>query len=135
MAKSTETKTLLMELSGGRKRRVTVPASCKVTFGPLVPSERMHKGEHALRIYESRDRQLAVFTDVVAFREEGIKIEELVKKTERKSMGKDSPNAAAETIVEVSVTEWRDPDNPGQYEKADKAFSQLADLRKTSDDE
>lgn len=121
-----ETKILLMDCQGGKKRRVTVPNAYKVTFGPIIPNERGNHGGNALRIYESKERQVAVFTDVIAFREEALKVEELVTKTESRRMGKNAPGADRDAVMEVKITEWRDPDNPEKYQKADRDFVRLA---------
>src|SRR5215472_17483150 len=61
--------------------RVTVPASWKVTFGPGVPFSNPKNGctSWALRFYEAKDKQRAIFTDVISFFDTSIKLEGLEK--------------------------------------------------------
>ncbi len=60
------------------KQRITVPAAYKVTFGAVVPGAKASGysgGGWGLRIWESADKQRAVFTDVVSFRDLSIPVE------------------------------------------------------------
>ena len=68
-------KTYLLECRNHVLRKVTIPASWKVTFGPLVPGAH-GDGTLALRVYETKDKQRAVFMGVVAFRDLDVKVEE-----------------------------------------------------------
>ena len=123
------TKTYLMEVKGGKLRRVTVPSSWKVTFGPLVPSEVRH-GEvrtFALRFYESEQQQRAVFTDVIAFRDVSLPVEERVTKIKQKAVHKDAPGGRREMMVEARITEWRNPDAPEDETHGDSDFLQITD--------
>jgi hypothetical protein len=129
-------KTYLMDLSGGRMRRITVPASWKVTFGPLIPNDKYgnERGKYCLRFYESKDQQRAIFTDVVAFRDASLAIEERVTKTKQQTIHKDGPTGRREAVVEARVTEWRNPDSPQDVE-SDKQFLAIAsDVRKAEED-
>jgi hypothetical protein len=56
-------------------RRLTIPATWKVTFGAIVPSEKAASAGTngwGLRIYEAQDKQRAVFTGVQNFYDIGI---------------------------------------------------------------
>ena len=125
-----ETRTYLMETKGGKLRRVTVPASWKVTFGPLVPSEIRH-GEvrtFALRFYESKEQQRAVFTDVLAFRDTSLPVEERVSKIKQKVVHKNAPSGRRDMMVEARITEWRNPDTPDDdATDSDDEFLQITD--------
>lgn len=109
------TKTYLLHLANGNLRRVTVPASWKITFGPTVPFERKpgysaDMGKWALRFYEGAKENLrAIFTDVVSFHDEGIDIKERVTRVQRKATLKKTPNGMKDVLVEARVTEWRSP--------------------------
>jgi hypothetical protein len=55
-----------------------VPTSYKVTFGAVVPGAKASGysgGGWGLRIWEATDKQRAVFTDVVSFRDLSIPVE------------------------------------------------------------
>lgn len=122
-------KTYIMDLSNGRLRRITVPSSWKVTFGPLVPpreSERHERKTFALRFYEGKDQQRAIFTDVLSFRDESLKVEERVTKTKQKMVHKDAPGGKREMMVEARITEWRDPLAP-EDGTADSSFLAITD--------
>jgi len=128
---SDETKTYVMTLASGSLRRITVPAHWKVTFGPLVPP-RDQSGESqsrfsgkwfALRFYEGKDQQRAVFTDVVAFRDESLRVEERVTKTRHHVAHKQAPGGQRQVVMQASVTEWRDPLAPD--DGGDQEFLQL----------
>lgn len=128
--KATETKTYLMELKGGKLRRVTVPSTWKVTFGPLVPSEVRHGDVRtfALRFYESKEQQRAVFTDVIAFRDVSLPVEERVSKVKQKLVHKNAPGGRREMMVEARITEWRNPDAPDDdHAEADEEFLAITD--------
>ena len=133
-AKTSETKTFIMGLIGGKMRKITVPDTWKVTFGPLVPgmtSARMtgHGGElgMALRFYEGKDMQRAVFTDVIWFRDESLQVEERVTKTKQKIIEKDTPKGRRATVMEARVTEWSNPDAPDNDDEEDDGFLQITD--------
>lgn len=60
------------------KQRITVPETHKVTFGAVVPGAKANSysgGGWGLRIWESADKQRAVFSDVVSFRDLSIPVE------------------------------------------------------------
>jgi hypothetical protein len=138
MANIVETKTYLMEIRGGTLRRVTVPASWKVTFGPLVPSEIRHGDVRtfALRFYESKEeQQRAVFTDVIAFRDVSLPIEERVSKIKQKMVHKNAPGGRREMMVEARITERRNPDAPDDEvaDQGDNDFFALTDEAEDGD--
>lgn len=60
-----------IRFTGGAKKRVTIPASWRVTYGPLTPGVKggaYGDGEGAvLRMYENKDKQRAMFRKVVEF--------------------------------------------------------------------
>jgi hypothetical protein len=75
-----QTRTLLVEDKNG-KFKVTIPAGAKVTFGALHgSSDKFHQSGNVLRIYETKERQIAVFTNVIAFRDLALPIERMVAK-------------------------------------------------------
>lgn len=72
-----ETRTYEIVTTRG-KQRITVPAEYKVTFGAVVPGAKATGyggGGWGLRIWESTDKQRAVFSDVISFRDLSIPVE------------------------------------------------------------
>jgi hypothetical protein len=126
MTKSTEEKTYILDLRGGGKRRLTVPATWKLTFGPLIPGNKdgSGRGTLALRFYEgSKEHQRAVFTDVESFRDSSIEVEEQVTRVKRQGKTRNAPTGTKETVMEARITEWRNPDQT--YSDDDEEFLQL----------
>lgn len=102
------------------KKRITVPADWKVTFGPAVKGGNAGqrngttggymKMPMALRFYESEKKQRAIFTDVVSFRDASIKIEEEITKTQEKEGFTEFDGIRKRTTFQATVKEWVDPD-------------------------
>ena len=71
--------TLLVVCKDG-KRKITIPDSWKITYG------KIHGGEsrsgcfdgNVLRIYESKEKQRAIFTEVKSFMDMSIKVQKLI---------------------------------------------------------
>jgi len=100
---------LLVKVSGGDELRVTLQAGSRITFAPNVPGGRgkgMNQyGEarpqgYAIRIYETakNDSLVAVFTDVIEFRDVEIPVSKLVLREAGKTLWKSD-----ETGFEVST--------------------------------
>lgn len=71
------TRTIFIE-RGKEWQKVTFPASAKVTFGPLIPGRpeiRDNGSGLYLRIYKTKDHQLAVIPNVKQFRDEEVTFE------------------------------------------------------------
>jgi len=99
------------------KRRITVPADWKVTFGPASRGENAgnRAGQHlkmplALRFYESETKQRAIFTDVISFRDASIKIEEERTNVQEKEGYVECEGVRKKTIFSATVKEWINPD-------------------------
>ena len=136
MAKATTDKTYILELKDGDTRKITIPATWKLTFGNVVPyqGKEARHGEYrvALRIYEgSKDNLRAVMTDVVSVRDASIQILEKRTKVQRQGTQKRTAQGMKDVIVEARVTEWVDPDN----EKADAVPSEFLSLPKSGGSE
>lgn len=87
-----------------RMQRVTIPAEAKVTFSGVNPAGA--HGEKALRIYTSRDQQLACFTGVEFFRDTSIKVEQLVRNERTESKGERGHNHASYAEASSFDEEW-----------------------------
>ena len=122
---SPEIKTYILELKNGKLRRVQVPADWKVTFGPLIPGERNGPGTLALRFYEGKEHQRAIFTDVKSFRDSAIPIEERQIKVESQRVRKDTESGAKDFVVEARSSEWVNPDDDMRPPQEFKALPTL----------
>lgn len=135
MAKKQEQmKTYHVCRKGGRDQRITVPASWKVTFGPLNPGSRGHEaGQPALRFYESQNQQRAVITDVISFRDTSIKVEEKRTNVKQQVLRKQTPHGDKNVVVEGRVEEWVNPDAP-ESSAGDSEFFRLEHKAEDNED-
>lgn len=99
------------------KKRITVPADWKVTFGPAARGENAgnRSGQNlkmpmALRFYQSENKQRAIFTDVVSFRDASIKIEEEKTNIQEKEGYMECEGVRKKTVFSATVKEWVNPD-------------------------
>jgi hypothetical protein len=112
-----EQRTYILDLDNGKRRKVTVPASWKVTFGPAaVGLDKASSGNRlkvpmALRFYENKENQRAIFTDVISFRDSSIQIEEEVINTQVKQGFMEVDGARKAVHYEARTKEWVDPDS------------------------
>jgi hypothetical protein len=114
-AKPGETKTFILELKSGNVRRITIPATWKMTFGQLVPHTLREThgatSQVALRLYEgTKDNLRAVMTDVVAIRDASMVISERRTTIQRKAAQKHTAHGNKDVVVEARITEWVNPD-------------------------
>lgn len=111
-----EEKTYIITHEDGTRRKITVPESWKVTFGPATRGDRGQsrsgslKMPMALRFYESDTKQRAIFTDVVSFRDSSIKIEEEKIHVEEKDGYTECEGVRKRTTFQATVKEWINPD-------------------------
>lgn len=124
-------KVFVLTLKNGNVRKITIPASWKMTFGSLVPYSNNRDGHRdpnsggaALRLYEGNKENLrAVMTDVVSIRDASIEMMEKRTSTQRKAAQKQTPHGMKDVVVEARVTEWVNPDaedgddNPNEFLK------------------
>lgn len=108
-------KTFILELTNGNTRKITIPATWKISFGQLVPHTLRETAgatsRVALRLYEgSKENLRAVMTDVVAIRDASIEISEKRTTVQRKVAQKASSHGAKDVVVEARITEWVNPD-------------------------
>jgi len=115
-----EEKTYIITFANNLRKRITVPADWKVTFGPAAKGantyidnrSRQYKMPLALRFYESDTKQRAIFTDVVDFRDSSIKIEEEKVRVHEKEGFMECEGVKKSTVFRASTKEWVDPDEP-----------------------
>lgn len=121
MTTVTEGKTeYLLEMKDGTRKKVTVPATWKVTFGPVCPGSKdgrlNSQGGLALRFYEGADagkgKQHAVFMDVESFRDTSIDIMEEVVESKQETVMRQGEHGGESFIVEAKAKTWRNPDAP-----------------------
>jgi len=108
-------KTYLIEFANGRRQKVTVPEDWKVTFGPAaagVNKERNgYKMPLAIRFYESKEKQRAIFTDVVSFRDMSISIEEERVESKTKIGQMEIDGMRKNVNLNAHVRSWINPDD------------------------
>lgn len=103
------TRTLLIERANGNFTKVeNIPPDAKVTFGGVNPTAQGYNKSYCLRVYTSKDNQLAVFTDVVAFRDSTLKIMERKIKRNSTSGSEFGPNGGLLRVEAVSSAEWEE---------------------------
>jgi hypothetical protein len=68
------TKTYEIVMTSGKRQRITIPATWKVSFGAIVPASAKSTAQGysgstgwGLRVWESTDKQRAVYSGVVEF--------------------------------------------------------------------
>lgn len=118
--KASSDKTYILELKNGDTRKITIPASWKMTYGSVVPYTTRNErpgthADYALRLYEgSKENLRAVMTDVVAIRDASIQLMEKRTTVQRKQAQKSTAQGGRDVVVEARITEWVDPDNEDQ---------------------
>src|SRR5690606_27107726 len=83
-SKRTDGRSIKVFMSDGTVKVVKgIPGDAKITFGRVNPSDQRWNGnDYCLRIYTSRENQLAVFTGVAEFRDLALTVERQVVNTE-----------------------------------------------------
>ena len=120
--KKEKTVTLLIVCKDG-KRIIEIPDTWKITYGRLHGGDSRAGGfgdGNVLRIYESKEKQRAIFTNVVSFIDLSIKVKKLVAKKEEeitiktKSGGKkrERQHEERQDIQEEWVDEYSDAKVP-----------------------
>lgn len=119
MAKKKESQgketTYLIEFENGRRQKITVPSTWKVTFGPAARGSNGEKGMRqkmplALRFYEAETKQRAIFTDVVCFRDVSIKIEEERVDVQQKDGFMECEGERKRVNFQATSKAWVNPD-------------------------
>lgn len=107
------TRTILIEVKGGKVRRLVIPDYCHLTFGPVAIGAKQFNGEspNVLRVYgdAKRTNLLAVYRDVLSFHDEEVQLTERIIKAKTKRYRDDRANGGREYTAEVRRTVWRDP--------------------------
>ena len=114
---SEEKITYLIEFKNGRRQKITVPKDWKVTFGPAAAgvNKKGMGGRDvplALRFYENENRQRAIFTDVVYFRDTSIEIQEEKINTQQKDGFMECDGHRKGVTFQAISKEWINPDEP-----------------------
>ncbi len=106
------TLTIIMGCKNGSLRRVTFPANWKITFGSVNPGGKVYDPANhglCLRLYENKDKQRAVFTDVMWFRDEALPVTERVTRKRTKRIGKHGTKNDNVVVAEMREHKWVDP--------------------------
>jgi hypothetical protein len=110
-----EMKIYLIQHKDGHRSRIKVPADWKVTFGPAAAGNHAGRDNRlqmplALRFYEAQDKQRAIFTDVVSFRDLSISVEVEETKTQEKEGYVEYDGVRKRTTFQARTREWVNPD-------------------------
>lgn len=101
---------ILVILRGGKKRRVSgIPANAKITYGPVSPGRADYQSGNALRIYTTTNNQLAVFVDVVEFRDLSLTVQEQKVTIKGEHSGESGPKGSKRSETVEETVEWEDP--------------------------
>lgn len=106
-----KTRTIEVTLTGGRKVRVgDIPATAKITYGPVSPGTQRPYGEsgNCLRIYTSQQNQLAVFINVQEFRDLSLTVERQTTRKLTAEQSENGPKGRKRTAVEEVELEWEE---------------------------
>lgn len=131
MGKKDDTRTYILTLKGGNTRRITVPASYKITFGNVLPYQGKDQRNSvesriALRFYEgSKENLRAVMLDVVDFRDASLPVIEKRTSVKREVAQKQTKHGSKDVILEARVTEWVNPDDEADGSAENNEFLQL----------
>ena len=104
-AKPTTTRTLLIECSDHRKRKLTIPATAKVTYGALQPGRMQgHDGSNFLRVYEGTKQTLCMggvrsFMDLSY----GLEVEKIVTRTKDYDEVRDGHTVTKQRKIKVKA--------------------------------
>lgn len=114
-----EKRIYVLNMKDGTKQKITIPATWRLTFGPLVPGSKDGNlngaGALVLRIYEgSKENQRAVFTGVESWRDtQDLAIEVEQVQTKAQAAYVDIPGEGKkEVVANMEVRQWVDPDKP-----------------------
>lgn len=133
-----ELKTYILNLRNGDTRKVSVPATWTLTFGPTIPYAGKNTGVSngtALRFYEGsgKDKLRACFTDVEAFRDSALPIQERRTTIQRQTVQKAARGGMRNMDVEARVTEWVNPDEvDDESDKPNEFLSMIEGSKATS---
>jgi len=114
-------KTYLIVHEDDTERKITVPDSWKVTFGPAAAGNFKSNSPRnslrmplALRFYENEKQQRAIFTDVVSFRDMSIITEVKRIDVQEKEGFMECEGKRKATTFRTEVSEWVNPDDDGE---------------------
>lgn len=111
-------RTYLVTMKDDTKKKITVPDTWKVTFGPVHPGSERNTGHQgiALRFWAGNTKtgqQMAVFTDVASFRTlDDMQILEEVVERKRETFVRQGDESGEQVVAEAAVRTWVNPDAP-----------------------
>lgn len=108
-----ETTTYLIVHEDRTERKITVPSTWKVTFGPAVrglnKAGSTVKVPLALRFYENDTKQRAIFTDVVSFIDMSITMSIKKRSVQEKQGFMECDGKRKATTFRATSEEWVNP--------------------------
>lgn len=107
------TRTLYAELNGGNMRKITIPSSWVITFGPIGVgvARNGQDSPNVLRIYSDAKRSdlVAVYRDIKAVSDERVIVTEKTTRKKKKVFNKAGPKGDQSFAAEVRSTKWVNP--------------------------
>ena len=100
------TRAILVETRDGSKKVEGIPANAKITYGPVQPGKDSYHSGNCLRIYTTTNNQLAVFVNVVSFRDLSLRVWEQETTTESDHTLTSSPDKASDSLNSETRTRW-----------------------------
>lgn len=107
-----EMKTYQLEFSSRGPIQITIPATWKITFGAVVPGKGggAQFGSFGVRIWESTDKQRAVFPDVVSMYDTSLDIKAMaVRKYGTEDWYEDDGKTWEGANAELVEKAWKAP--------------------------
>ena len=101
------TRAILIETRDGVKKVEGIPANAKITYGPVNPGKNTGYHENnCLRIYTAANNQLAVFLNVISFRDLSLTVWDQETRTDTEHTHVSSPSGSEDSRTSSTGTKW-----------------------------
>lgn len=106
-SRTAPTRSILIERYGEEPLIVEgIPATAKITYGPVQPGKQSYGEHNALRIYTSGNNQLAVFLNVLSFRDLSLNVKERKVTSSSESTTEVGPDGKRHDSMGTTSYEW-----------------------------
>lgn len=89
-----------------------IPATAKITFGPVNPGKQSYGDHNALRIYTAGNNQLGVFTGCQWFRDLSLDVKTQKRVEKQARDAEHGPNGSKVATQTEETYEWVEGDGP-----------------------
>lgn len=110
-ARTVQTRSIEIVHSHGAGKSLVenIPANAKITLGPVSLSKNDYNNrDMALRIYTTAGNQLAVFRDVISFRDLSLTLKVQQVKTTSEESSEHGPKGSKRAAVSETAVDWVD---------------------------